>query len=314
MSSSSPPPSASFGFTNELIIDSLNYPLRSDTFLRMMAIGGIFTFAEQLSLRAGLAFLGYDLGYAAYDLVNAPFLKGATMAIQGGLVVLALVSFVVLTGFYVHIARRVISGKETPPGFADGKQLVSDGTMVCATLLAIVAVVLAVELAVGLVLFVFLVVVEAYLGVPSLTTVIFVLWFVFGVIPVAIVLVYPQPSLWILIARFRLRSDPGRSYFRFVASRRFISELGSILLSRKYVTSWAALIVVSILNGAATIGGGSVTGTDQPVALIISLNASFVSAIIGFYASIAVVYIFATRFRDRDRYQQTSLLDFEPAS
>jgi hypothetical protein len=300
---------------NELISDSLKYPFRSDTFLRTIAIGGIFTFAEQLSLRAILAFLAYDLGFAAYDDgINAPFLEGASMAIQGGLVALALVSFVVLTGFYVRIAECVISGKETPPGFADGTQLVSDGTVFCVTLLAIVAVVLAAELAVGLVLFAFLVVVEAYLGIPSLTSVIFVLWFVFGIIPVAIVLVYPQPFLWILIARFRLRSEPDRSYFRFVASRRFISELESILLSRKYVTSWAALIVVSILNGAATIRGDSVIATDQPVDLIIGLNVRFVSAIIGFYASVAVVYIFATRFRDCDRYRQTSLLDFDPAS
>lgn len=300
---------------NDLISDSLKYPLRSDTFLRMMAIGGIFTFAEQLSLRALLAFLASDLGFAAYDddVVNASFFEGASMTIQGGLVMVALVSFVLLTGYYVRIAEHVISEKETPPGFADGKQLVSDGTVFCTTLLAIVAVVLAFELAVGLVLFVFLVVVEAYIGIPFLTTVLFVLWFVFGIIPVTIALVYPQPSIWILIARFRLRSDPGQSYFRFVASRRFISELRSILLARKYVTSWVALIVVSILNGAATIRGESVLATEKPVDLIIGLNVSFVSAIIGFYASVAVVYIFATRFSDRDRYRQTSLLDFEPA-
>lgn len=297
---------------NNLINDSLKYLFRSDTFLRTAAVGGILTFIEQASLRAVLDLVAYQIDFVALGDggVNASSLTGASTAVQGGLVAVTLVTFVVLNGYYVRVAERVISGEEMPPGFADRKRLVFDAVLFCTTLLAIVAVVLAIALAIRLALFVSRVVVEAYLDVPSLMTVLFVLWFVFGVIPLAIMLVYPQPAVWILIARFRQRSEPGPSYFRFVVSRTFIAELGSILLSRKYASSWVALIVVSILNGAATIQGGSIIAANQPLDLFIRLNTSFVSGVVGFYVSVAVVYIFATRFRNLDQYRQKTLLEF----
>lgn len=291
---------------NDLITDSVEYPIRSDALLQMMVVGGFIMFVYQLFLRAVLASVTHS-----GDVVPGSFGDGTSMAALGGLITLGLVSFIVLSGFYVRIAERVIAGEETPPRFSGSEQLVFDGILFCGTLLAIVAVVLAVQLALFVLLVGLVVVVEAVLGVPSIGLVLFTLWLLVVVVPVAIMIVYPQPSIWILIARFRQRREAGASYLRFVASRRFPAELGSILRSRKYMTSWVALVVVSILQGAATIETGSIFAVSQPVDLVIRINSRLVSAIVGFYVSVAVVYLFAFRFREPDRGQQTSFGEFE---
>lgn len=291
---------------DNIVTDSIKYPTRGDTLPRILVVGGVFMFAYELFLEAVLLSVTPGDG-----VVTGPFGNGAPVAVQGVLVTFGLLSFVVLSGFYVRIAEHVLAGAETPPGFSDGKRLVSDGALFCVTLLAIVAVVLVVQLAFFVMLVGLTVVVEAVLGIPSIGIVLSVLWLLFVVVPVAITTVYPQPSIWILVARFRLQSETGGSYLRFVASRRFLSELGSILSARKYATSWAALVVVSMLQGAATVQGGNVFESSQPVDLVFSVNARLVSALVGFYVSVAVVYIFAFRFRDPDRSRQTSFREFQ---
>lgn len=288
-----------------LVIESLEYFAQSDRFLRTLAVGGIVTFVQQLFLGAVRVSVT-----SSSDVVTGSFTGGASVVILGGLTTLGLVSFVVLAGYYVRIAERVIAGEKTPPELVDGKRLVFDGTLFSATLIAIIAVVLAVQLAVFAILVASVTAVEVFLGVLSTDTVLFPLSVLFAVVT-AIVVVYPQPSIWIVIGRFRLWDESDRSYLRFVASRRFLSELGSILFSWKYATTWVALVVVSMLQGAATIEAGSVFTAGQPVALVARLNTMLVSSIVGFYVSVAVVYLFATRFRETVEFRQTSVREFE---
>lgn len=288
-----------------LITDSLEYLSRSDTFLWTLAVGGVLTFAYQLFLMA--VFVSVT---SSGDVVNGPFIDGASMVVQVGLTTLGLVSFIVLEGYYVRIAECVIAGEETPPGFADSKRLVFNGILFCATLLAVVTIVLAVQAAVFTLIIVSFTVLDLFLGIPFIDTALFFLSVFFTIIT-AISVVYPLPSIWILIARFRVWNKPGQSYLQFVASRRFPSGLSSILFSRRYASSWVALVVVSTLHGAAITESDSIFTVSQPIDLIVSLNISFASAIVSFYASVAVVYIFATRFRETDPYRQTSFHEFE---
>lgn len=289
---------------SNLVTDSLEYLAGSDKFLRTVAIGGVVMFAHQLFLGAVFTSVTSHGG-----VLNSWFGGGASMAIWGGLTLLGLVSFVVLSGFYVRIAQRVIAGEDAPPRFANGPRLVRTGVLYCVTLLVFVAIALAVQIALVTILVTALTLLDVFLGLPYVDAVRLMIA-AFSAVVTAVAVVYPQPSIWILIARFRRGRESGGSYFRFVASRRFVSELGSILLSRKYVTSWIALVVVSILQGAATIEGNSIFAVTRPVELVIRLNTRFVSSIIGFYTSVAVVFIFATRFRESDPYRQTSFSEF----
>lgn len=286
-----------------LVTDSLKYPTRSDALVRVLVVGGLLTFAYELLLRAALV----SATPGGATVFGSP--RGAPVAVQGALLTLGVVSFVVLSGFWIRLTERVAAGESRPPRFSDVTRLLLDGSLFAATLLAVIAAALVVQLGlfaagVGVV-----VVAEAYLGVPSLDTLLFLLWMSIVVVPLALVVVYPQPSIWILVARFRLREADGTSYARFVASRRFVAELWSILFSRRYASSWLALVVVSMLQGAATIRSGSLFVVDRPVRFVVQLNGAFVAAVVGFYASMAVVYIFAFRFREPERHGETTPRD-----
>lgn len=289
---------------NELINDSLKYPLRSDAFLRIMAIGGIFSFVEYIALNT---FLNTFVTVATPVVLSDPFLDGATLAVQRelmtpvGLIALGIVSFIVISGFRVRVVKRVISGEESPPGFADSKQLLFNGVLFCLTSLALIVVLFTIA-QIFILIYAFSVVVV--LGIPPTNMVAVLIGIVF-----AVLIVYPIPSSYIIIARFQQRADAGRSYFWFVISRKYVSELRSILLSREYVVSWGALIVVSIMYGAASpFYQEIIVNINQPIKLIIGLNSRFAFAVLGFYADVAVMFIYGTLFRNQG--QQTSLLDF----
>lgn len=290
---------------SNLITDSLKYPARSDTFLRTVAVGGVIVFVNQLFLGAVFMSVTSRGGPA-----NSSYINQLSMGVWGGLTLLGLVSFIVLAGFYVRIAEGVIAGQETPPSFANSKRLVVTGLLYYGTLLTIIAVALALQLAVFTILVVSLTVLDVFLGISFADTAIRFLSYLFAVVA-AVSVVYPQPSIWILIARFNVWGGSSRSYLRFVLSRRFLSELLSILFDRRYASSWMALIVVSVLHGAATIEGSGLLAVNEPGELIIRLNSTIVSAIVGFYTSVAVVFIFARRFREPAPSRQTSFREFE---
>lgn len=299
---------------NELIDDSLEYPLRSDDFLRLMTIGGALSFVELVALNT---FLDAFLTVAAPVVASDSTLEEAVLAFQGelttsgdqwvlaGLMALGVASFVVISGFRVRIVERVMSGEESPPGFADGAHLLFGGALFCATSLALFVIVLTGQL---LFMLIYSALVVGILGVPSGNVV--ALLGAFGISVVfAFLLVYPVPSVYVLVARFQQRTEAGGSYVRFVVSRRRISEFRTILLSREYVASWGALIVVFILYGAATSPlQGSIVGAQRPMNLIVGLSRMGASAVLGFYADVAVMFIYGSLFDDRT--QQTSVLDF----
>jgi hypothetical protein len=316
MSTDRPPPTHATGERAvDLVGESLGYLRRSDRVLRTVAIGGVLTFVVQAALASVLLPLATGRGVGtgggfATGLLADLDPDGVVLAIA----VLGVASFVLRTGFYVRVTERVVAGEAEPPAFTDGARLVSDGGLFVVTALALIAGVLALQaiaMVLAVVAFVF---VETVLGVAVVGAVIGVLSVIFAVL-LALAAVYPQPSVVLLVARFRVRHGSTPSYIRFVTSRQVASEFVSTLFSRRYALGWVLFLAISVLQGTAVVAFGSSADPASIAEFAFQLNNRLVVAFVDFYASVAIVHLFASLFpeSESDRDHQTSLGEFDAA-